>query len=61
MVMAPSGKLAEVMALATEMESGSKPKVRAPNISPVRPKPQITSSEMKRTSYFFSTSATAGK
>ena len=37
------------------MMSGLMPKVWQPNMLPVRPKPQITSSAMNSTSYFFST------
>ena len=37
------------------MMSGLMSKVWAPHTLPVRPKPQITSSQMNRTSYFFST------
>ncbi len=38
------------MALAMEMELGFMPMVVVPNQLPVRPKPQITSSAMKRMS-----------
>ena len=39
------------MALAMEMDWAFMPKVSVPNQLPVRPKPQITSSAMKRMSY----------
>ena len=38
------------MALAMEIDCGFMPKVVVPNQLPVRPKPQITSSAMKRMS-----------
>ncbi len=43
------------MALAMVMMSGRMPKVSLPNMRPVRPKPQITSSAISSTSCFFST------
>ena len=47
--------------LAIESEVGSKPSVWAPNHSPVRPKPQITSSEIIRMSCLRQTAAIASK
>jgi len=41
--------------LATVMMSGCSLKVSEPNMLPVRPKPQITSSAMNSTSYFRNT------
>jgi hypothetical protein len=43
------------MALAIVMMSGFIPKVSVPNIRPVRPKPQMTSSAISSTSCFLST------
>ena len=42
-------------ALAEVIMSGLMPKVSQPHISPVRAKPQITSSATNRMSYFLST------
>jgi hypothetical protein len=43
------------MALAQLIMSGLNPNVVVPHVLPVRPKPQITSSAISRTSYFFRT------
>ena len=49
------------MALAIVMMSGFRANVSQPNIRPVRPKPQMTSSAISSTSCFFSTACTLSK
>ena len=50
-----------MIALAIVTMSGRSPNVSLPNMRPVRPKPQMTSSAMSSTSCFFSTAWTFSK
>jgi hypothetical protein len=49
--LADNGTYAEVTPFATVIRSGFMPMASVPNIVPSRPKPQITSSAIIRTSY----------